>query len=92
VNEASFGAIARYWSELFVTWTRLHTLINERKYDGVSQMDSLRASVVLEESISYVRLEDPIPGPETIGPSLDGPDRGVFQHLVEVRPMLRDPE
>ena len=27
-------------------------------------------------------VEDPIPGPETIGPSLDGPDWGVYQHEV----------
>jgi hypothetical protein len=25
---------------------------------------------------------DPIPGPETIGPSLDGPDMGVYLHEV----------
>lgn len=26
---------------------------------------------------------DPIPGPETIGPSLDGPDPEVFGHEVD---------
>lgn len=28
-------------------------------------------------------VEDPIPGPETIGPSLDGPDWGVYQNEAE---------
>jgi hypothetical protein len=33
-------------------------------------------------AVAMVRYLDPIPGPETIGPSLEGPDYGVYQHEV----------
>lgn len=33
-------------------------------------------------AVAMVRYLDPIPGPETIGPSLEGPDYGVYQHEI----------
>jgi hypothetical protein len=44
-------------------------------------MGNLRDLHISEERRLYKRLEDPIPGPETIGPSLDGPDHGIYQPL-----------
>ena len=35
------------------------------------------------EEVEFLSIViDPIPGPETIGPSLDGPDPEVFRHKV----------
>ena len=41
---------------------------------------------LLNEIVPRSGLEDPIPGPETIGPSLNCPDEGVYQHEVNLDP------
>ena len=54
---------------------------------GVSRTYNLHMTDPSEHAI----VEDPIPGPETIGPSLDGPDWGVYQHEVESSQSLSSP-
>jgi hypothetical protein len=45
-----------------------------------------------KEVVPYSGLEDPIPGPQTIGPSLNCPDEDVYQHEVNSIPSSSRPE
>jgi hypothetical protein len=60
--------------------------------DEVSLMTNTRSVPLLKEVVPYSGLEDPIPGPETIGPSLNSPDGGVYQHEVKSNSSSSRPE
>jgi hypothetical protein len=49
-------------------------------------MTNTRSVPLRKEVVPSSGLEDPIPGPETIGPSLNCPDEGVYQHDVDSNP------
>ena len=51
--------------------------------DEVSFMTNTRSVPLRKEVVPFSGLEDPIPGPETIGRSLNYPDEGVYQHEVD---------
>jgi hypothetical protein len=49
----------------------------------INLMSSGNHNIEFEEVELLSVVIDPIPGPETIGPSLDGPDPEVFGHEVD---------
>jgi hypothetical protein len=55
-------------------------------------MTNTRSVPLRKEVVPFSGLEDPIPGPETIGPSLNYPDEGVYQHEVDSDPSSSRPE
>jgi hypothetical protein len=55
-------------------------------------MTNTRSVPLRKEVVAFSGLEDPIPGPETIGPSLNCPDEGVYQHEVGSNPSSSRPE
>ena len=46
-------------------------------------MNSGNDDIEFDEAELLSTVIDPIPGPETIGPSLDGPDPQVFGHELD---------
>ena len=55
-------------------------------------MTQMHPAPLLKERAPWTGIEDQIPGPETMGPSLDVPDDGVYQYEVKANPSSSSPE